>query len=147
MSNLATIPHTQLANHPQQTLAQVRHGRPVLVEDHGEPQVAIIDARDYHLLQAVAHYRTQPPAPAYSPTAVPQGLDEADLPHPAHDTEQFWVQIVSAYLDGHISLGRAAVLLGESRMELAARFTRLGIPLRLATTSIAEGQAEYTALR
>jgi predicted HTH domain antitoxin len=36
--------------------------------------------------------------------------------------------VVAAYLDGDISLGRAALLLGLSRFDLLARFNRLGLP-------------------
>ena len=53
---------------------------------------------------------------------------------------------VEINLDGHISLGRAATLLQQSRFELQARFNRLGLPLRLGPVTTAEGQAEYDAL-
>jgi predicted HTH domain antitoxin len=64
----------------------------------------------------------------------------------ADDPQMGWDRVIAAYLDGHISLGRAAGLLKQSRFELQARFNRLGLPLRLGTPTVAEGEAEYAAL-
>jgi hypothetical protein len=145
-----TISRTELARSTRQAIEQARRGQTILVESYGEEQVAIIDALDYRLLRAVALYRTRPDAPAYDATAFPQGLTETDvataLDQAGGDPQAAWEQVVTAYLDGHISLGRAATLLKQSRFELMARFNRLGIPLRLGPASIEEGQAEYEAL-
>jgi hypothetical protein len=71
-----TISRTDLARSTRQALEQARRGQTVLVESYGEEQVAIVDALDYRLLQAVARYRARPDAPAHDATAVPQGLSE-----------------------------------------------------------------------
>lgn len=146
MTDFLTIPQIELTNQPHQAIEQVRHGRAVLVEmdSPSEPhQVAMLDARDFHLLQAVALYRAHASAPAYSPTAVPTGLtlDPAD-----NNPQTIWGQVIAAYMDGQISLGRAAMLLGENRFQLMARFQRLGLPLPLEPHTIAEVEAEYNAL-
>jgi len=142
-----TISRTKLARSTRQALEQARRGQTVLVESYGEEQVAIIDALDYRLLRAVAVYRARPDAPAQDETAVPQGLTtttvEATIAQAGADPQAAWDQVMAAYLDGHISLGRAAVLLKQSRFDLQARFNRLGIPLRLGATSLEEGRAEY----
>ena len=146
-----TISRTDLARSTRQTLEQVRRGQTVLVESYGEEQVAIVDALDYRLLRAVALYRARQDAPTQNPTAVPQGLSaeavETAVSTAQGDTQAAWNLIITAYLDGHVSLGRAAELLGQSRFELTARFNRLGLPLRLGDLSPATVQAEAAALR
>jgi len=54
--------------------------------------------------------------------------------------------VIAAYLDGDISLGRAALLLGLTRFDLLARFNRLGLPTQLGTLSLQEAAAEYDTL-
>jgi hypothetical protein len=39
--------------------------------------------------------------------------------------------VISAHLDAHISLGRAAELLHMNRFDFAFRFNWLGLPLRV----------------
>jgi hypothetical protein len=150
MSLNTTISRTELARSTRQAIEQARRGQTILVESYGEEQVAIVDALDYRLLRAVAHYRARPDSPAQDAGAIPEGLTAATLePAPneaVSDPQAIWEQVVTAYLDGHISLGRAADLLKQSRFELTARFNRLGLPLRLGPSSAAEGQAEYETL-
>jgi signal transduction protein with GAF and PtsI domain len=143
----SAISRTQLARNTRQTIEQARRGQTILVESYGEEQVAIVDALDYRLLRAVAAYRARPDAPAQEAQAVPQGMSAADLAAtPTDDPQIVWDRVTAAYLDGHISLGRAADLLKQSRFELQARFNRLGLPLRLGPLTVAEGEAEYAAL-
>ncbi len=150
MTVQTTISRTDLARSTRQTIEQARRGQTILVRSYGEEQVAIIDALDYRLLRAAALYRAQPNAPAHETAAIPQGLAESDVEaavaQAGGDPQAAWDLIVAAYLDGHISLGRAATLLNQSRFELQARFSRLGITLRLGPLSVAEGRAEYEAL-
>lgn len=145
-----TISRTELARSTRQAIEQARRGQTILVESYGEEQVAIVDALDYRLLRAVAAYRARPDAPAQNAAALPQGLTEervaAAQQAAGGDPQAIWEQVITAYLDGHISLGRAATLLKQSRFELQARFNRLGLPLHLGPTTIAEGQTEYDTL-
>ena len=55
--------------------------------------------------------------------------------------------MIAAFLDGDISLGRAALLLGVSRFELQAHFNRLGLPTQPGPLSLNEARAEYTAIQ
>lgn len=144
-----TISRTELARSTRQTLEQARRGQAVLVESYGEEQVAIVDAQDYRLLLAAAVYRANPAAPAGNKTAVPQGLsDEAvGAAREQGGAQAVWNLVIAAYLDGDISLGRAAGLLQLNRFDLQARFHRLGLPLRLGPETVAEVQAEIDALR
>lgn len=147
----STISRTELARSTRQAIEQARRGQTVLVESYGEEQVAIMDALDYRLLRAVAAYRARPDAPAQNANAIPKGVTAesgaAAQQAAGGDPQAIWEQVITAYLDGHISLGRAATLLQQSRFELQARFNRLGLPLRLGPTTIAAGQAEYDALK
>jgi len=141
-----TISRTELARSTRQALEQARRGQTVLVESYGEEQVAIMDALDYRLLRAVGVYRARLDAPAQDETARPQGLADETvanaLAQSSGNIQVVWDQVIAAYLDGHISLGRAAELLNQSRFELQARFNRLGIPLRLGSESATAAQAD-----
>ncbi|MFQ5399280.1 MAG: UPF0175 family protein [Anaerolineae bacterium] len=145
-----TISRTELARSTRQTLEQARRGQTVLVESYGEEQVAIMDAMDYRLLRAVGVYRARLDAPAQDEMARPQGLPNEAVTNArvtaGGDPQAAWGLVIAAYLDGHISLGRAAELLNQSRFELQARFNRLGIPLRLGTESPAAAQADVQTL-
>lgn len=56
-----------------------------------------------------------------------------------------WNRVMAAYLDGHISLGRAATLLAISSHELDERFRRLEVPRRIGPATEEEAQAEVDA--
>jgi hypothetical protein len=151
MFSTTTISRTDLARSTRQALEQARRGQTVLVESYGEEQVAIVDALDYRLLQAVARYRARSEAPAHDAAAVPEGLDEkrvaTAVSRSQGDVQAAWDLVIAAYLDGHISLGRAAELLHLNRFDLTLHFNRLGLPLRVGPTSAAEALAEVEALR
>lgn len=146
-----TISRTDLARSTRRALEQARRGQMVLVESYGEEQVAIVDALDYRLLQAAARYRARPDAPAHDDTAVPQGVSEDVLTtavsRAQDDAQVAWDLVIAAYLDGHISLGRAAELLRLNRFDLTLRFNRLGLPLRVGPAAVDEALAEVEALR
>jgi hypothetical protein len=146
-----TISRTDLARRTRETIEQARRGHVVFVESYGAEQVAIVDAQDYHLLRAVAAYRSQPPAPIDDPAAAPRGLTEtvvqARVAAAGGDVQEAWDAVVAAHLAGDISLGRAAALLGTERFDLMARFNRLGLPARLGAQTIQEARAEYEVLQ
>jgi hypothetical protein len=48
------------------------------------------------------------------------------------------ILVITANLDGHISLGRAAELLHLNRFNLTLRFSWLGLPLRVGPASADE---------
>ncbi len=145
-----TINKTHLARQTRQVVEHVRRGRPVIVASRGQEQVAIVDALDYRLLRAAATYNALPPheAPVWDVRLVPRGLrpDALKNVNAGDDPQTLWNQVLIAYLDGDISLGKAAQLLGFSRFELQERLNRLGLPLRLGAISIQEAKAEYNAV-
>lgn len=148
-----TVSRTDLARRTRQVVDRARRGYTLIVESYGEEQVAIIDILDYRLLQAVASYQAAPPtsAPIRDETMVPRGLSEEGV-NEAVDTangniQVVWNTVIGTYLDGDISLGRAAELLELSRFELAERFNRLNLPLRLGPETGEEARDELDALR
>lgn len=152
MTLATTISRTDLARRTRQIMEQARRGRPVIVESYGEEQVALLDAADYRCLRAIAAYFALPPhpAPVNDPTLAPRGLDEAEVQAAVAaaegDPQAAWNRILAAYLDGDISLGRAAHLLGVDRFELTERFSRLGLPLHLGSATPAEARRELASL-
>lgn len=147
----SVISRSELARSTRAAIERARRGQTVFVESYGEEQVAIVDAMDYRLLRAVANYRPDPNAPSQNDEAVPVGLSaeavEAAVAQAYNDVQAGWDLVIAAYLDENISLGRAATLLNLERTELITRFNRLGLPLRLGPTSMAEAQAEQDTLK
>jgi prevent-host-death family protein len=152
MTVSTVISKTDLARHARQVVDQARRGRPVIIESYGEEQVAVLDAADYRCLRALAAYYALPPhpAPVSDPSLAPRGLDQSDvkaaIAAAEGDPQAAWNRILAAYLDGDISLGRAAQLLGVDRFELTARLGRLELPLRLGSATQAEAWQELTRL-
>ncbi len=152
MTVSTTISKTDLARRTRQVVDQARRGRPVIIESYGEEQVAVLDAADYRCLRAIAAYYALPPhpAPVNDPTLSPRGLDqpeiEAAVASAEGDIQAAWNCIIAAYLDGDISLGRAAQLLGVERFELTERLGRLGLPLLLGSATVAEAKQELARL-
>jgi hypothetical protein len=152
MLDATVISKTDLARRTRHVLEQARRGRTVIVESYGEEQVAILDVLDYRILRAVAAYRAASPQTAslFVGASVPRGLDlgevEQAIERAAGDAQAGWDRVFAAYLDGDISLGRAAELIGLSRLELADRFRRLGLPLMTGPTTLQEAREDYSVL-
>ena len=145
------ISRTELARNTRKVIEQARKGQPVVVESYGEEQVAILDATDYRLLRAAAGHEVPLSAPIRDEAAMPGGLSEAKLAEyvqaSGNGTQARWDKVMGAYLDGDISLGRAATLLELSRFELQIRCNRLGIPVYVGARTIEEAQREYEVLK
>ncbi|MFN8497646.1 MAG: hypothetical protein U0641_07295 [Anaerolineae bacterium] len=156
MSSATIITRTDLARRTRDVVDQAQRGHIFVVESYGEEQVAILDIQDYRLLLAVASYHAQPEGDALRAMSArdtaqaPEGLSEAAVEEAvaaaAADPQVGWNMIIRAYLDGNISFGRMADLLVLSRFDLAQRFTRLGLPLRLGAANADEAKAELRAL-
>lgn len=146
-----TISRTDLARRTREAIENTQRGQTIFIESYGAEQAVIVDARDYHLLRAAAVYRSQPLAPVNNPEATPRGLTEMEIKtraaNAAGDIQAVWDLVIATYLDGDISLGRAAVLLDLPRFDLLARFNRLGLPTRLGALNLKEAQDEYLTLR
>lgn len=119
------ISERELAHRTREIVNRVQHGELAVVESSGKEQVVLLDALDFRLLRALAACAMRNP-------------EEADSP----DT-----RAIRNFLDGEISLGKAAELLQLSRFELRERFDRLGVPIRLGPASLEEARAEVAAAR
>ena len=121
MYRLATISKTDLARRTRQIVDRVRRGDTLVVESYGEEQVVVMDILDYRILRAVATYHSLGPhhAPVNDPALEPAGLSaeqvEGAVREAGGSPQARWNRVIVAYLDGHVSLGRAATLLGLSR--------------------------------
>ena len=148
MSYSTTISRTELARSTRKMLERARRGQTLFVESYGEEQITIMDALDYRLLRAVASYRSRADAPIADRERTPQGLSETQLQEAAkgNDLQAVWNLVVSTYLDGDISLGKAALLLEMNRFELSARFNRFNLPLRLGLADSEDVLVERRAL-
>ena len=115
---------TELSRNTRQIIRAAQRGQTVVIEHHGQPEVAIIDIADYHILRALAHYYAHP-----SQIQTGSGLsDEAVAAQP--DLQAQYDLVLAYYLAEEISLDRAAELLDLSRIDLRGRFFRLDVPLR-----------------
>jgi prevent-host-death family protein len=121
------ISPADLSQRTREILDRVQEGELAVVASGGEERIVLLDALDYRLLRALAHYVTG------GDTNGPEDLLEA--------------QVIRDYLDEKINLGKAAELLQLSRFELEESFQRLGIPLRRGPRSIEDAQAEIAAAR
>lgn len=125
METLHRISKTDLARKTHQIIRNVQRGQMTIVESHGQPEAAIIDIVDYHLLRAVAAYSLD--ASASTSAAIP---DEQVIDALMGEQERY-DRVFGAYLAGIISLSRAAELLNLPVIDLRFRFARLELPLRL----------------
>lgn len=153
MASERTIGKTDLARRTRQVVGQVRRGQTVIIESYGQEEAALIDINDYRLLKAFTAYQTLPAhaAPVTNPELAPRGLEENEIKDLAAqaggDPQAVWNRVIAAYLDGDISLGRAAELLDLSSFELRQRFHWVGIPLRMGPATKADAEADIRALR
>ncbi len=147
MTVATIISKTDLARRTRQIVNQARRGGAVIVESYGEEQVAILDAADYRCLRAVAAFYAWPPqpSPATDTTLTPRGLDTDEVQRAIAaadgDAQAAWNRVLKAYLDGDISLGRAAQLLDLSRFDLLERMNRLGLPLHMGSADLQKHSA------
>lgn len=145
METIHRIPKTSLARKTREVLQSVQRGKTVVVEHHGQPEVAIVDITDYYLLRAAMHYHAHTPAIEKS-----SGLSDEAVASLESAQEQMNL-ILSHYLAGAISLSRAAELLQLPWLDLRTRFLRLDIPLRPALQDADEiatdlrNAADYTS--
>jgi hypothetical protein len=116
----------------------------LIVESYGEEQAVLMDVVDYRLLRAVTAYHHLPPhtTPGNDLSIAPSGLSEDELA--GLEMQMRWNQVIMAYLDEQINLGRTAALLGLSRYELDERFRRLDIPRRIGPATVEEARAEVS---
>lgn len=136
MESIRRIRKTDLARNTRQVIHGVLRGQTVVVESHGQPEVAILDILDYRIIRAVMHYYAHEPD-----VDVGAGLSDVRLAA-ISDPQERSNQVLAHYLAGSISLARAAELLDLSWLDLRTRFLRLDVPLRTAPADLSEAQAD-----
>lgn len=127
---------TDLARNTRKIIRMAQRGQTVVIENHGQAEVAIIDINDYYIMRALAHYH------AYHP-AIEEGQGLSDEIVAAQPSFQEQHNLVMAYyLANEISLSRAAELLDLTWLDLRTRFLRLDVPMQTAP----DAQADVDAL-
>jgi len=136
MEAVQRVRKTDLARKTRQIIHRVQRGQPAIVENHGQPEVVVIDIYDYRIMRAVMRYYVQPMA-----IDITTGLTDKELsiiPSP----QQRYDLVFAHYLAGAISLAHAAELLLLSWLDLRTRCLRLDVPLRTAPADITEARAD-----
>lgn len=140
MNAVQRIPKTDLARNTRSVINAVLRGQPAVVESYGEPEVAIIDIIDYHIIRAAMRYYAHL-AEIRQKIDVEVGLSNEEIAK-LSDLQSRYDRTLAHYLAGSISLSRAAELLGLSWFDLRTRCLRLDIPLRAAPANVSEAQAD-----
>ena len=140
MEYVKHIPKTHLARKTRQVLQSVQRGQTTIVENHGQPEAAIIDIIDYHIVRAVLRYHANPLKIDPEASLLDSKLEGID------DVQARFDIVLAHYLDQVISLGRAAELLDLAWVDLRFRFNRLDVPLYLGPETMEEAQAEIDAI-
>ena len=123
------ISKTDLARSTHQVIREAQRGYTVLVENHGQPEVAIVDIIDFQLQRAAMHYLG-----FLKEFEQDIEISEATVKSLPTDQDRFNL-VIGHYLAVHISIGRSAELLGMSPPELQVRLMRSGVPLRMGPES------------
>jgi predicted HTH domain antitoxin/antitoxin (DNA-binding transcriptional repressor) of toxin-antitoxin stability system len=139
MDYVSTISKTDLARKTREVFHSVQHGQAVIVENHGQPEAAILEIADYYILLAAARFQTQPPQ-----IASEEGLSD-DVIEKLTAQERYDL-VIAHYLVGSISISRAAELLGLPWLDLRSRLHRTGLPVRIGPENIDDLRAEMDAL-
>ena len=140
MEYMQRVPKTELARKTRQVIREVQRGYTVLVESHGQAEVAIMDIVDYRILRAFLAYHARPPQ------VNPEGISAERLAG-MDDPQQVYDLVLAHYLAGAISLGRAAELFDLPVLDLQFRFQRLDMPLHLGVDDNQAARAEIEAAR
>ncbi len=135
------ITKTDLARSTHQVIREAQRGYTVLVENHGQTEVAIVDIIDFQLQRAAIHYFSMPNE--YKKDIVITEVAMQALPT---DQDRFNL-VVGHYLALHLSIGRAAELLRMNPPELQIRLGRSGVPLRMGPESQQELDDEVKTVK
>ncbi len=141
MESVRRVRKTDLARNTRQILNAVQRGQTTLIENHGEPEAAIIDIIDYRIMRAVLRYYARPPK-----IAPDQGLPDDEMQE-VTEPQGRYNRVIAHYLAGSISLARAAELLALPSLDLRTRFLRLDVPVRSGPANEDEVWADLDAAR
>ena len=139
MESMHSVRKTDLARNTRQVINAVLRGQMAVVESHGQPEVAIVDILDYHIMRAALRYHAQEPE-----IDAEAGLSDRDV-ELIPDLQGRFDRVLAHYLGGAISLGRAAELLGLSWLDLRTRFLRLDVPVRTWPEDLDKARADVEA--
>src|SRR5512138_1157255 len=95
------ISKTDLARSTHQVIREAQRGYTVLVENHGQPEVAIVDIVDFQLQRAAIHYFS-----FHKEYEKDIEINEATLETLPTDQDRFNL-VIGHYLEVHISMGRS----------------------------------------
>ena len=132
---------TDLARNTRKVINAVQRGRTALIESHGQPEVAIIDIADYHIVRTLMRYHAQP-----QETEADGGLSEQEVEARSEPQDRYNL-VLAHYLVGSISLSHAAELLGLTWLDLRSRFQRLDVPVRTAPADESEARSDVEVAR
>lgn len=139
---METIYHagmTELARNTRHLIRAAQRGQTVVIEHHGQPEVALIDIGDYYILRALARFHANPPQ-----VQTGNGLSGEEIAaQPSLQTQ--YDLVLAYYLAEEISLSRAAELLDLPWLELRTRFLRMDVPLQPAPSNLAEAQQDVAS--
>ncbi len=135
------ISKTELARSTHHVIREAQRGYTVLVENHGQPEVAIVDIIDFQLQRAAIHYFSLP-----NKYEDDLEINESMLETLVTDQDRFNL-VLGHYLAEHQSIGRSAELLGMGTPELMVRLGRAGVPLRVGPSSLEELQSDIETIK
>ena len=135
METFQYIRKTDLARQTRKVIRDAQRGMTVVVENHGQAEVAIIDILDYRITRAVMRFYAEPVALEAGAGLADESVADMDPLKKAEITMTY-------YLTGAISLGRAAEVLDVPWLDLRTRFLRLNVPLRQGPADPAEAREE-----
>ena len=141
MESVQHFRKTDLARRTRQVLDAVQNGHTVIIETEGEPQVVMVDVIDYSILRAVMHYYTRHPSVDADAGLSDEAVGACAVPQARYNL------VLAYYLEGAISLARAAELLDLSQPDLRARCVRLDVPLRAAPADLEEAGRDVETAR
>jgi antitoxin (DNA-binding transcriptional repressor) of toxin-antitoxin stability system len=136
MQTTQHVRKTDLARNTRQVLKNVQRGRTAIIENHGQPEAAIIDINDYLIVHAVMRYYGQRP-----PIEIEAGLNDEHVSTQVNEQDRYDL-VFAHYLATAISLSRAAELLGLTWLDLRTRCLRLNVPLRTVPATRDEACAD-----
>jgi predicted HTH domain antitoxin len=123
------ISKTDLARNTRRVIRDAQRGYTLLVENHGQVEVAIMDIMDFQIQRAAIKYFSKP-------KKFNQDIDLTDDVLESISDEQARCDLVIGhYLAVHISFGRAAELLNLPFDDLRSRLLRIGVPLQVGPES------------
>ena len=131
------IRKTDLARQTRRLTRDAQSGLIIVVENRGQPELAIIDYLDYRILRATLRFYVDPVEVDSRTVLVDELLANWGL------TEKVEI-IMTYYLAEAITLGRAAEMLGIPMLDLRTRFLRLDVPLRESPAEAAEAAEAST---